>query len=170
MVNNTASLDFYNSHFYIKFEDKEFYWHDSSKFIADTGYPYSNTTGLLSYEPIRNIYNVERIGSQMVMGENLEEIKWLIDNKERLIPVLNQLIQAAIPVITLEMTRAYLLADSDWIVQRHQEQLSLNIATTLTNEQYIALLNYKQELRNLTPTYSKNTPSEQVTWPVNPLN
>lgn len=166
---NTVSLDFYNSHFYIKFENKEHYWDDLSKFIADTGYPY-NTTRLLSYEPERNIYNVERVGIQMVVGQELEEIRWLVENKQRLIPILEQFMQATIPVITLEMTRIQKLADLDWVVQRHQEQLALNIPTTLTTEQYIAVLNYKQQLRDLTNTYSKDTPTEQVVWPTNPLN
>ena len=68
------------------------------------------------------------------------------------------------------MTRNQKLGELDWIVQRHQEQLALNISTTLTNEQYIAVLVYKQQLRDLTNTYSKTTPTEQVTWPTNPLN
>ena len=84
--------------------------------------------------------------------------------------VLEQLIQADIPVVTMEMTRSQLLYDTDWIVQRHQEQLALGSATTLTPEQYITVLNYKQQLRDLTNTYSINTPTEQVVWPTNPLN
>jgi hypothetical protein len=42
--------------------------------------------------------------------------------------------------------------------------------TSITTEQYVALLNYKQQLRDLTNTYNKNTPTEQVNWPTNPLN
>jgi hypothetical protein len=68
------------------------------------------------------------------------------------------------------MTRNQKLFELDWVVQRHQEQLDLNIPTSLTNEQYIAVLTYKQQLRNLTNTYSKDTPTEEVTWPTNPLN
>lgn len=170
MINNIVSLDFYNSHFYIKFENKEYYWEDSAKFIVDTSYPYADTTRLLSYEPDRNIYHVERAGPQTFAGQELDEIRWFTDNKERLIPILEQLIQAAVPVITLEMTRAQKLYDLDWLVQRHQEQLLQNIPTTLSSSQFTDLLNYRQQLRDLTNTYNKNTPTEQVVWPINPLN
>jgi hypothetical protein len=46
----------------------------------------------------------------------------------------------------------------------------LNIATTLTDEKYAELLAYRQQLRDLTNTFPKNTPAQQVTWPVNPIN
>ena len=169
MINNMVSLDFYGSHFYIKFEGKEYHWDDPAKFITDTGYPYTSTR-LLAYEPERNMYLVERLGPESLSGQELPEIQWFTDNKQRLIPMLEQLIQADIPVVTMEMTRSQLLYDTDWIVQRHQEQLALGSATTLTPEQYIAVLNYKQQLRDLTNTYSINTPTEQVVWPTNPLN
>lgn len=170
MINNTVSLDFYNSHFYIRIENKEHYWDNSTKFISDTSYPYSSTTRLLSYEPNRNIYHVERVNAEMGIGKELDEIKWFTDNKQRLIPILEQLIQATIPIITIEMTRAEKLAETDWLVQRHQEQLLQSISTTLTSTQFTDLLNYKQQLRDLTNTYSKTTPTDQVIWPTNPLN
>jgi len=31
------------------------------------------------------------------------------------------------------------------------------------------VLTYKQQLRDLTNTYPKDTPSENVTWPIDPL-
>jgi len=169
MINNNVSLDFYNSHFYIKFENKEHYWDDSAKFITETGYPYTSTR-LLAYEPDRNIYHVEREGPTMVVGQELPEMKWIVDNKQRLIPILEQLTQAAMPVITLEMTRGQLLYDTDWLVQRHQEETLQNTTTTLSTQQFTDLLNYKQQLRDLTNTYSKDTPTDQVIWPTNPLN
>ena len=164
-----VSLDFYNSHFYIKFEGNEYHWENSQKFITDTGYPYTSSR-LLAYEPERNMYLVERAGPESLVGQDLPEIQWFTDNKQRLILILEQLIQLSIPVITMEMTRSQLLYDTDWVVQRHQEQLALGAATTITPEQYIAVLNYKQQLRDLTNTYPKITPTEQVVWPTNPLN
>ncbi len=169
MINNMASLNFYNSHFYIKFENKEYHWDNSAKFIADTNYPYADSTLLLSYEPDRNIYHVERVGPEGFAGQELEEINWFVENKQRLIPILEQLIQAAVPVITLEMSRVQKLYELDWIVQRHQEETLLNIPHKLTDEQYMAVLTYKQQLRDLTNTYPKDTPSENVTWPIDPL-
>lgn len=170
MINNIVSLDFYNSHFYIKFENKEYYWNNLAKFISDTGFPYADTTRLLSYEPERNIYHVEKHTQEVLVGETLTELVWIKNNKKRLIPVIEQLIKSDIIVTTLEMTRAEKLAEVDWIVQRHQEQVALYIPTNITEEQYINLLYYKQQLRDLTKTQSKDTPTDQVEWPTNPLN
>ena len=165
-----VSLDFYNSHFYIKFENKEYYWHDVTKFISDTEFPYANTTRLLSYEPERNIYHIERHSQQVFVGEKVEELNWCKLNKQRLMPIIERLIKEDVTIITLEMTRAEKLAEVDWIVQRHQEQVALYIPTSITEEQYINLLYYKQKLRDLTKTQSKDTPTDQVDWPTNPLN
>jgi hypothetical protein len=170
MINNLVSLDFYNSSFLIRLDSKEYFWNSISKFKSDTNYPYTDTVGLLSYEPERGVYNLEYTGGAFKTGSDLPEIKWFIDNKAILIDKINALNQAAVIIITLEMTRNQKLFELDWVVQRHQEQLDLNIPTSLTNEQYIAVLTYKQQLRNLTNTYSKDTPTEEVTWPTNPLN
>lgn len=40
------------------------------------------------------------------------------------------------------------LADTDWKVIRHRDQLNLGIETSLTSEEYIALLEQRQEARN----------------------
>lgn len=42
-----------------------------------------------------------------------------------------------------------LLGGSDWIVQRHADELALGGVTTLTMAQYQSLLQYRQALRNL---------------------
>ncbi|NDV21039.1 phage tail protein, partial [Pseudodesulfovibrio sp. JC047] len=44
--------------------------------------------------------------------------------------------------------RDALLTESDWLVQRHNEQLALNISTRLTDNQYSELLTYRQSLRD----------------------
>jgi hypothetical protein len=170
MINNIVSLDFYNSHFFIKFDNLEYYWSNAEKFIANTAYPYASSVGLLSYEPNRNIYHLERQGGAFERGPELVEIQWFEDNKATLVPIIQGLIQAAIPIVTLEMRRAQLLGETDWLVQRHQEQFTLTIPTTLSEEQYIALLTYKQQLRDLTKVYSKDTPMNSVVWPTNPIN
>lgn len=41
------------------------------------------------------------------------------------------------------------LDESDWKVLRHRDQLDAGIATSLTNEQYLALLSERQAKRNL---------------------
>ncbi|WP_321939813.1 phage tail assembly chaperone [Paraburkholderia sp. J8-2] len=45
---------------------------------------------------------------------------------------------------------------TDWIVARHQDELALGGATTLTAEQYATLLAYRKTLRDL---------PEQAEWP-----
>lgn len=45
--------------------------------------------------------------------------------------------------------RDHLLTQTDWLIQRHQEEELLGKKTTLTKAKYTALLNYRQELRDL---------------------
>jgi len=62
------------------------------------------------------------------------------------------------------------LYDTDWLVQRHQEEQLRGVLTTLNPQEFSNLLNYKQQLRDLTDQYPLNTPVDQVTWPINPIN
>lgn len=39
------------------------------------------------------------------------------------------------------------LTDTDWLVIRHRDQLELNLETSLNNDQYLDLLNKRQEAR-----------------------
>lgn len=165
------SLDFFNSHFFLRAGDKQYHWENVEEFASDTGYPYINTSAFVSYEPNREIYHVQRQGSnEVLVGVEQPEIAWFIDNKQQLLAIIAGLIEANKPVITVEMQRAQYLADTDWIVQRHQEQLLREVPTTLTAAQMQALLNYKQELRDITQQYSKDLPADTITWPQNPLN
>lgn len=43
----------------------------------------------------------------------------------------------------------YFLSDSDWLVQRHKEQVETGSTTSLTTEEYTELLSYRQYLRGL---------------------
>ena len=45
------------------------------------------------------------------------------------------------------------LRKTDWLVARHRDQKELGIETSITEEQYIDLLRYRQECRN---NYTKN--------------
>jgi hypothetical protein len=44
--------------------------------------------------------------------------------------------------------RSALLSETDWISTRHRDQLDLGTQTSLTDTQYIELLDYKQALRD----------------------
>jgi len=45
------------------------------------------------------------------------------------------------------------LANTDWLVMRHRDQLELGIETSLTQEQYLDLLNKRQEARKKVVEY-----------------
>jgi len=57
------------------------------------------------------------------------------------------------------------LDETGWMIERHHEQLAANIATTLTEEQYVALLGYRQALRDVPaqPSFP-----QEIIWPVKP--
>lgn len=45
------------------------------------------------------------------------------------------------------------LTDTDWLVIRHRDQLDLNLETSLNNDQYLDLLNKRQEARKQVVDY-----------------
>jgi hypothetical protein len=168
--NNIASLDFYNLHFFLRVDNKEYYWQELSKFIADTGYPFADTAAYVSYEPHREIYHVERKDTkEVILGIEQPEIQWFIDNKYMLLGIIEQLTAVDNPVLTGLMQRAQYLYDTDWLVQRHQEEILRNVTTTLSQEQIYNLLLYKQELRDLTQHYDLTQPAQGIDWPINPI-
>ena len=67
-------------------------------------------------------------------------------------------------------TRLLKLFETDWISQRHTEQKTLGISTTISDAEYLLLLEYRQQLRDLSNTYNVDTPANEVTWPDSPLN
>lgn len=169
MNNDIATLDFYNSSFYIRLDGCEYYADDLSKFRGDIPYPYEDIN-LLSYEPGRNIFSVEKHGGVVETGSELEPIAWLTDNRPSLLAAINRIAEVNKPIVTLEMQRALSLLETDWLVQRHQEELLLQTTPTLDDLQIRALLDYKQELRKLTQRYPKDQPAETVDWPQKPFN
>lgn len=62
--------------------------------------------------------------------------------------------------------RDALLNDTQWLVQRHRDQIEVGEQTTLTNEEYKALLTYRQALRDV--TLQKDFPTE-VIYPEYPI-
>lgn len=66
---------------------------------------------------------------------------------------------------TFRVHRDGLLAKSDFVVTRHQEQKELQEQTTLTDGEYMAWLSYRQKLRNL-PDVVEDI--DNVVWPTAP--
>lgn len=170
MNTDLINLDFYNNSFYIKLDGLEYFTDNAAKFLGDSGFPYSQIVKLLAYEPARNFCAVEYSDGVTDSGVDLEPIRWFTENKEHLTFVIANVTQMEMPVETLEMERSLRFADTDWVLQRNQEQLLLNIPPSLDQAQVIDLLNYRQQLRDLTSIYSKDTPANEVSWPQNPIN
>lgn len=57
------------------------------------------------------------------------------------------------------------IQETNWLVERHQEQLSAGIETTITDAEYRALLTYRQALRDV-PAQA-GFPRD-ITWPTAP--
>lgn len=165
-----VTLDFYNYNFYIKSGSVDYHWDSETKFLQDTAYPFTTTTKLLSIEPHRDIYHVHRSDNIFENSITAAEIAWFLQNEQTLAQTVAALHQTTLPVLTLETERTIRLYDTDWLVQRHQEEQLRGVLTTLNPQEFSNLLNYKQQLRDLTDQYPLNTPVDQVTWPINPIN
>ena len=165
-----VNLDFYNDHYFIRVGNKEYYTSDQNKLAEDMGYTLDPRIGALSYEPQRNIYNIEYRDGTQQSGSELPEFEWFVDNFTVLHSKITEAEQRDAFVVTIEMQRAQLLYETDWLVQRHQEQVLRGSTITLDENQIRALLDYKQELRDLTQHYSKEQPAETIAWPQKPFN
>ena len=165
----SVHFDFYNTAFSAKIGQKVMVWDSEQDFLDTTNYPFNGTTGLLSYEPLRNIIVLEKIGGETFQGEDLPEMQWVVENLQLFESLAVERENRNQFVVTLEIGRLQRFFDTEWMMQRHEEETVLRIPHKLTDEQYMALLNYRQELRDLTNLYPRDTPESEVVWPVNPL-
>jgi hypothetical protein len=134
----TLTADFYNKSISCRFDDSIYVFTSVEKFVELTGYPYSDTTVFLSYEPLRNIFSVERIGGAHEIGETSEEIAWIVSNLDLIkqSAIANETDRlASIPTATLNMMRDSLLYSTDWVLQRYQEETVLNLTHAITDSQ-----------------------------------
>lgn len=160
---NTITLDNPNNTAYINLKDVKHLFTDYQTFKNLTGYPFDDTV-LLSYEPERNIFVVERTGGQITAGENLDEIVWCRNNIDLIIEKAQEDNYGQLPPgPTLAQVRNMKLSETDWMVVRHRDQQDAGIATSLTDEQYLKLLDYRQQLRDITDVY---TSLDDVVWPL----
>jgi len=169
MDNRTLTLDFYNNSYYVRSGSTEYAWFSLDTFAADTSFPYAEGLMMIAYEPGRNIYVLERENQVYEYGTEVTELAWVVSNFDAILETGRLKRIAETPVLTMAMVRQAKLFDTDWVVQRHQEETLLNIPHTLTDAQFTSVLTYKQQLRDLTDTYPSDTPSENVVWPVDPL-
>lgn len=118
-------------------------------FVQETNCPFdSENLFFVAYEPDRNILSVERRGGVGENSNDIPEIVWIETNIEAIKEFArNYKHEEYIP--TYKDIRTSFLINTDWLVIRHRDELDLGVATTITNEEYIKLLNYRKYLRDL---------------------
>ena len=155
---------------FFKQGEHEAFWHDPNTFITETGWPFSlDNSGIVACETERNIFHVERPGGNMVPGRDSEEIIWLENHIDKFLELAAQQRLLHNPVVTMAMVREGNLFVTDWVLQRHQEETLLSIPHTVSEEHLMAVLQYRQQLRDLTTVYPADTAADAVVWPTNPL-
>lgn len=169
MDNTLLSLDFFNNSYFVRSGSIEHAWYTKELFIQDTGFPFEDGLIGLSYEPGRALYTVSKENKEIVNGLDNPEMEWVDTNFQMILEKGRLRREIETPVFTVEMMRDSKLLETDWILQRHQEEILMGVATTLSTEELNALLSYRQELRNITTLFDRTIPWEQATWPVNPL-
>lgn len=167
-MNQYVFIDFYNNSASCRIDDVVHAFSSTDAFKYGAGFPYSETMQLVSYEPGRGIYVVEFVGGRNEAGPDLHAMVWI---KEHLAEIKAAAIQdlaehPPYPPATLAEVRNAKLTDTDWVLQRKQEEDLQNISNTMAADKFAAVLAYRQALRDITKTYSD---IKTVVWPTNPL-
>jgi hypothetical protein len=55
---------------------------------------------------------------------------------------------------------------TDWVLTRWQEETTINVPHSMTEQKFAEVLMYRQALRDITKLY---TSLDDVVWPTNPL-
>ena len=143
-------------------------------FIEHTNFPYTETVRKISYEPDRNIYIVEELNGKISSGVDLPSIVWISNHLANIEQAAIADAAANTARVPASAQREMLIYNTDYILQRHQEETLLNISHKLTDQQFADVLAYRQALRDLDVNgYVEGTTKikiiTDVTWPTNPL-
>jgi hypothetical protein len=163
------AFDKYNNTFSGKIDNKICMWDSIEEVKAQTGFPYTSTFKMLFYEPLRNIYHIERDYGVQSIGEDIEEFQWIKDNLAAIESAIDGKIIPVQNPITMGSVRFGYLHGTDWLIIRHQDELLASKTPTLTPQQLTDVLVYRQALRDLSNTFSTNADAATVTWPTYPL-
>jgi hypothetical protein len=158
-INNTVTLCFDNKE--VGMEYRELKKLVPDLFSVDDIYS-------LNYEKERELFIVHRCinGDKYEEGlDNAQELIWIDKNLEKLRVAANEYLLSTEWKPTFESERFNKFEQTDWLVQRHQEQKALGIATSLSEEQFQKLLDYRQALRDLGEIYQPQDLAENVVWP-----
>ena len=160
---NRITIDAYNNSIHVNLNGVYHLFSSYSRFKELTGFNFSDII-IVCYEPVRNIFVVERAGGGVLSGEDLPEIVWCRDNVDNIISTAHTDGYGQLPPgPTLRQLRDIKLYETDWMVTRHRDQVEAGISTSLSSSQYTQLLGYRQELRDITNIYSS---IDDVVWPI----
>ena len=162
------TLNVYNNHASITKNGEGYIFSSVDKFVERTNFPYIEQAKMIHHEGFRNNWVVERTGGEIVSGPDLEEIVWITNYMEF---IWNHALkdkeeQEALSAPPLSALRNFKLYETDWILQRHQEETMLNLAHKFTEQQITAVLIYRQQLRDMSLT---GLTEKTVVWPTNPI-
>jgi hypothetical protein len=171
MQHTYVNLDFYNNNCTCKINDNNYVFHSVQSFVEKTNFPFAETLGISAYEPERNIFNVEYVGGIGKSGPELPEMVWFANNLENIESAAirdNAEREIIFPsfVATIRTERDQKLVMTDWVLTRWQEETTINVPHSMTEQKFAEVLMYRQALRNITNTY---TSLDDVVWPTNPL-
>ena len=168
MQHTYVNIDFYNDSITCKINGITYVFSSENSFLEKTNFPFTETTRILSYEPERNIFVVERTNGEMFSGFNLPEIQWIANNLTLIeqSAIADLASQPPMYVPTLRNQRDALLFATDWVLTRWQEETTINVPHSITEQKFADVLMYRQALRDITNVY---TSLDDVVWPTNPL-
>ena len=156
-------IDAYNNNVHIVLNSVNHLFSSFAKFAELTNFNFPETLNV-SYEPNRNMFVVERKNGILVSTGDMPEIEWCRQGIDNIISAAyNDGYGQLPPGPTLQELRDMKLYETDWMITRHNDQKALNITTSLTDSQFIKLLTYRQELRDITTKYSS---VDDVVWPL----
>ena len=168
MNHEYIQIDTYNNNVSCKFNNTTYLFASVEDFINNTGFPYN--IGLLSWEPSRDHYVVERltVPPSYGYGDTLPEMLWISDNRDNLIDccIRYQQAQPKGPEFTITDARNIKLWETDFVLKRHEEEQILSLSTTISTDKLREVLVYRQALRDITKIYNS---LDTVIWPLNPL-
>ena len=173
MAHTFVSLDYYNENFSCRINGNSYVFSSVERFNS-IGCPFSDTVKMLSYEPDRNLYVIEYDNGNVTNSQDSSEFEWIQNNLNRIEEVAIIDKNLSHPKIAAADQRMILLFNTDYVLQRHQEETTLNITHTLTEQQLNDVLVYRQALRDLNvhglaEGTTRTKTIDDVTWPTNPL-
>lgn len=163
-----VTLDLYNSSIGFDIDGTAHVFTSKSNFISLTNFPFQDVN-LITYELERNMFFVEYVGGVTLSGDHLPEIQWIASNLE-------VIKQAAITDIELSTPPPHPNRDfrneklylTDWMVSRHQDQKTLGMPTTLSDNEMQSLVLYRQQLRDMPTEMLDSNDIQVAVWPTPP--